>query len=187
MAQESDLIRRDIERTRARMDDRADALAYKANVPARTKGWLGTKKDAMMGAGGNAVSRVSNATDSMVYRVSGATPSASDVQASAGRMKDTAEQNPLGLAIAGAAVGFVAGIFAPSTRMENERIGPIADDVKSTAMEAGQEVFERGKDVAQQTAGAAAGAAVETVKEQGREQGDELTSSLQDKARSIGS
>jgi len=180
MAQESDLIRRDIERTRVRMDDRADALAYKANVPARTRGWLGSKKDAVVGAGGTAVSRVSIVTDSMVYRVSGATPGASDVQAGAGRMKDTAEQNPLGLAIAGAAVGFIAGIFAPSTRLENERIGPIADDVKSTALEAGQEAFERGKQVAQETASAA----VETAKEQGREQGDELTSSLQDKAGS---
>ena len=40
MAERTELIRRDIERTRARMDERADALAYKANVPARTKGCM---------------------------------------------------------------------------------------------------------------------------------------------------
>jgi gas vesicle protein len=191
MAERSDLIRNDIERTRSRMDSTADALAYKANVPARTKGWIGTKKDAIVGAGSSAVGRVSNATDSMVYRVSGATPSVSDVQESvqesAGRVKHTAERNPLGLAVAGAAVGFVAGIFAPSTSVENQKLGAVADDVKSAAVEAGQEALQHGKEVAQNVVSAAADTAAGAAKDQVREHGEELTSSLQDKASSVGS
>ena len=49
MAEKSELIRRDIEQTRAEMGDTLDALSYKANVPARTKGWAARKKDAVVG------------------------------------------------------------------------------------------------------------------------------------------
>lgn len=179
MAERSDVIRREIEQTRSDMGDTLDALGYKANVPARTRGWLGRKRHAIAGAGGSGMSRVSGAADSVVSRVSGVTPSGDDIQAGAGRMKDTAERNPLGLTLAGAAVGFLAGLFAPSTRIEDEKLGPAADQVKAKAAEAGQEALERGKDVAQ----AAASSAVETAKGEGRQQGEELSSSLQDKAR----
>jgi hypothetical protein len=63
-----------------------------------------------------------------------------------------ARENPLGLAVAGAAVGFLAGVAVPSTRIEDERLGPAADQVKEAAREAGHEVVERGKSAAQ-TAG----------------------------------
>jgi gas vesicle protein len=182
VAERSEMIRGDIEQTRAEMGDTLDALSYKANVPARTKGWVGRKRQAVTGACGTGISRVSGATDSMVSRVSGTTPSASQIQAGTGRMKDTAERNPLGLAVAGAAVGFLAGLFAPSTSVENEKLGPMADQVKSSAAEAGQEAVEHGKQVAQ----AAVQSAVDTAKEQGQQSGEELASSLQDKAREVG-
>jgi len=192
MAQASQVIRTDIEQTRVEMGETLDALAYKANVPARTKGWFGRKKDRVFEAGGSAVSSLSGATDTMVTKVTGttgavagklsdATPSKDDIQAGAGRVKDTAERNPLGLAVAGAAVGFVVGVFAPSTRVEDEKIGPLADDVKSTATEAGQDALEHGKQVAK----AAADSAVETAKQEGKEHGDELASSVQEKAREV--
>jgi hypothetical protein len=175
------MIRGDIARTRAEMGDTLDALAYKADVPARTKGWLGAKKDTVTGSFSSVLSKVSGATDSMVSRVSGITPSTGEVQAGAGRMKETAEQAPLGLAVAGAAVGFVAGLFAPSTRVEDEKLGPVSDQVKATAVDAGQEALEHGKEVAQ----AAAQSAVETAKQEGQQHAEELTSSLQDQAHEI--
>ena len=97
MAQTSDQLRTDIERTRDEMGDTVEALAYKADVPSRTKEWLGGKKDAV-------VSKVSGAGDKL-------TPDGENVKQGAGRLKRTAERNPLGLAIAGAAVGFVAGVL----------------------------------------------------------------------------
>ena len=96
-------------------------------------------------------------------------------------MKNTAEHNPLGLALAGAAVGFLAGIFAPSSSAENEKLGPISDQLKSKAVEAGQEAVEHGKQVAQ----SAAQSAVETAKQEGRQHGQELSSSLQEKASEV--
>lgn len=175
------MIRGDIERTRMQMGDTLDALQYKANVPARAKGWVGRKRDAVTGACGSGISKVSGATDSVVSRVSGATPSAGEVQAGVGRVKDTAERNPLGLAIAGVAVGFVAGLLAPGTRMEDEKLGPASDQVKTQAVDAGQEALEHGKQVAQ----AAAQSAVETAKDESRRHGEELSDSVQEKAREV--
>ena len=97
----------------------------------------------------------------------------------AGRFKVTAERNPLGLALAGAAVGFVAGLLAPSTRFEDEKVGPISDQVKSQAADVGEEALEHGKQVAQ----AVADSAVETAKQEGKEHGEELSSSVHDKAQ----
>jgi uncharacterized protein DUF3618 len=171
MAQTSEELKREIGQTREQMAETADALAYKADVPTRTKDWIGEKKDAIV----DTVSGVSS-------KVGDAAPDGSDVTRSAGRMKRLAERNPVGLAIGGAAVGFIAGLLAPSTRIEDERIGPMADDVKASAAEAGREAVERGKDVVQEVGSAA----VETAKERGREQGEELSESLQDKARDLG-
>ena len=179
MAETSEVIRRDIERTRLEMGETLDALEYKANVPARAKGWMGRKKDAVTGGCGAAFSGVSRATDSMISRVSGAAPGTAEIRDGATSVKDTAERNPLGLALAGAAVGFVAGLLAPPTRFEDEKVGAIADEVKSQAADAGGEALEHGKQVAQ----AAAETAVETVKEEGKQHGEELASSIQDKAR----
>jgi hypothetical protein len=168
MAQASDQLKSEIEQTREQLSETADALAYKADVPTRTKDWIGEKKDAVV----STVSGVSSKAGEIA-------PDGSDVGQSMNRMKRLAERNPVGLAIGGAAVGFIAGLLVPSTRTEDERIGPMADDVKATAADAGRDAFERGKDVVQE----AGALAIETVKERGREETVELSESLQDKAR----
>jgi hypothetical protein len=160
VVERSDEIRHEIEETRAEMSETVEAIGYKANVPARTKDWVADKKDAA------------------ASRISGMTPDGQAVKNRSFRLKDTAERNPLGLAVAGAAVGVIAGLFAPSTRMEDEKLGPMADQVKSTATDAGQEALERGTEVAQATAQST----VETAKEKSREQGQELSESLQGQA-----
>jgi len=170
MAQTSDQLKSEIGQTRDQLSDTADALAHKADVPARTKDWIEEKKDAV-------VSTVSGVTS----KAGEITPDGAEVSQRVNRMKRLAERNPVGLAIGGAAVGFIAGLLAPSTRMEDERIGPVADDVKATAADAGREAFERGKDVVQ-----AGATAIESAKERGREEGEELSESLQEKAREVG-
>jgi len=168
MAQTSDQLKADIERTRDEMGDTVEALAYKADVPTRTKEWLGDKKEAV-------VSKVSGASS----KVGELAPDGRGLTRSAGNIRSTAERNPLGLAIAGAAVGFVAGVLAPSTRIEDERLGPMADEVKSTAADTGREALERGKTVVQE----AGSTAVETAMASGEEQGQELAASLKEHAR----
>lgn len=174
MGQTPDQIRHEIEQTRNEMSETASALGYKANVPARTKGWVADKKDAV-------VSAVVGTKDNVTSTISDATPDGEQIKATGRRAVGIAESNPLGLAIAGAAVGFVAGIFTPSTKVENEKLGPMADQVKQSAAEAGQEALEHGKEVAKATAQSAA----DTARRQGREHGEELQSSLQEKVQEV--
>lgn len=86
MGQTPDEIRHEIEQTRNEMSETAGALGYKANVPARTKGWVSAKKDAVVSA----------------------VADRQQIKAGGRRAVSVAESNPLGLAIAGGAVGFIA-------------------------------------------------------------------------------
>lgn len=94
-----------------------------------------------------------------------------------------AQENPLGLALGGVATGFLVGMMLPSTRVEDERVGPIADEMKEKAVETGQEALERGKEVAQE----AAASAKETAQQSGQEHADELKSSAQQHAQEASS
>jgi ElaB/YqjD/DUF883 family membrane-anchored ribosome-binding protein len=151
MGQEPGQIRNDIEETRGRMGDTAEALGHKADVPGRAK------------------EAISDRVGSMKSTISGSTPDKGDVTQGAQRAAGIAKENPLGLAIGATAVGFVAGLLIPSTRMEDERIGPVADQMKDKARETGQEAMERGKHVAQEAA--------QTVKDEGRQQAQEMAPS----------
>jgi gas vesicle protein len=149
MGQDPSQIRQDIEHTRGEMGETVEALGYKADVPGRAK----------------------EAVSSRVDTVKEKMPSAKQAAG-------VAQENPLGLAVGAAAVGFVAGMLIPSTRIEDEKIGPMADQVKDKARETGEEALERGKEVARQTAESAK----ETAQEAGKEQAGELRDSTQEKA-----
>ncbi len=88
------------------------------------------------------------------------------------------QENPLGLALGAVGVGLLAGLLVPSTRIEDEKLGPVADDVKDKVRETGEEALEHGKQVAQE----AAGAAKETAQEKSQQHADELRDSATNKA-----
>ena len=111
------------------------------------------------------------------------TPDSDQVKHQAKRAKSVAEENPLGLAVGAVAVGFLAGMLIPSTRVEDEKMGAISDDVIDRAKETGQEALERGKQVAQE----AAQSAQETVKDSGQQHAEELKGSAQDHAQEAAS
>lgn len=93
------------------------------------------------------------------------------------RVAGVAQENPLGLAVGAVAVGFLAGMLVPSSRMEDEKLGPMADQVKEQVKETGQEALERGKQVAQSAAG--------TAREEAQQQGQELSESAREHAGSV--
>ncbi len=151
MGQDPEAIRQDIENTRSQMGDTIEAIGYKADVKSRTK----DKVNRVMGRAGDA------------------TPSTGDVKQGAQQAVSVAQENPLGLAIGAAAIGFVAGMLVPSTSVENEKLGPMSDQLKEQVKDTGQEALERGKQVAQD----AAQSAQETARESGQQQAQELASS----------
>jgi hypothetical protein len=161
-------IREEIEETRARVGEDVEALSYKTDVGARLDDYVTEKKHAV-------TSKVTGATGAVTSTVSKAVPGSGPPRERLRSMQHTAERNPLGLAVGGAAVGFLAGLLLPSTRIEDEHLGDLATKVKDTAAEAGQEALDRGKDVAQ--------SAIETAREEGKEQSRELASELSDRVQ----
>jgi hypothetical protein len=109
-----------IEDTRERMGETVQALSAKADVPGRVRGYAGQKKDAV-------TSTVSGAAGGVSAAGSGAT---NEARARARRGAELAQENPIGLAVGSAAVGLLMGLLLPGSRVEDNRIGPTADQVK---------------------------------------------------------
>ena len=170
MGQDQSQIRQEIEETRAEMGDTVDALAYKTDVKTRVKESFSDKRERL-------IEQVQGTKD----KVGGATPDGHQVKEGAQQAVGVAQENPLGLAIGGIAAGFLAGMLLPSTRIEDERVGPIADQVKETAAETGQEALERGREVASQVAEQA----VESAKEVGQEAMDTAKEASQEQAEGL--
>src|SRR3954451_2766667 len=153
------------------MGETVDALGYKTDVKARAKDSIQDKKESVMGVASSAKERLVRAGQS----VNEATPDGQQVKQQAKRAASVAQENPLGLAVGAVAVGFLAGMLIPSTRVEDEKMGAISDEVIDRAKETGQETLERGKQAAQDAA--------QTAKESAGEHADELKSTASDHAQ----
>jgi gas vesicle protein len=164
MGQDPSDIRAELEETRSRVGDEVDAISYKTDVSARVGDYVDEKRQAVK-------DKLTGARDTVTGTASRAVPTGEKL----GHVRDTAERNPMGLALGAAAIGFVAGLVIPSTRIENEHVGEMSDRVVEVAKETAGDAVERGKQVAQDAA--------QTAKESGREQGQELASNLQERAQ----
>jgi ElaB/YqjD/DUF883 family membrane-anchored ribosome-binding protein len=185
-------IRQDLEDTRAEMSETVEAVGYKADVPSRAKDKVSETvdnvknkvsdtatraKEAVAGTASRAGDTVSETTS----RVGDATPDSGQVTQQAKRAVGLAQENPLGLAVGAVALGFLAGLAVPSTRVENERLGPVADQVKDRVKETGQEALDRGKQVAQEVASSAA----DTAKQRTQEHGQDLAQGAKQNAQDL--
>jgi len=171
------------------MSETVDALGYKADVKTRAKENLQDKKesakesimgvkDKIVGAGETVTDKVSGAGSAVGDR----TPDKDEVKHRARQAKSVAQENPLGLALGSVAVGFLVGMLLPATRVEDERLGEVSDNVIEKVKETGQEALEHGKQVAQD----AAQSAQQTVKESGAEHAQQVKESAQESAQETG-
>jgi hypothetical protein len=158
MGEAPDSIREEIEETRSRMGETVEAIGYKADVKSRVKESVGEKKDAIVGK-----------ADSLVSRVGGIVPASEQMKDGAAKV-GVSKENPLGLAVAGAAVGFVVGTLLPKTKVEDEKLGDMSDELTEKAKEVGEEALERGKSVAHD----ALQAASNTAQTRGKAEADDL-------------
>jgi Protein of unknown function (DUF3618) len=182
MGQDPDAIRQDIEQTRTEMSETVEAVGYKADVPSRAKDAVSDKVENMKSKVSDTATRAKEAVVGTASRAGDATPSRGQVKQAGRQAAGLAKENPLGLAIGAAALGFLAGLAVPSTRVEDEKLGPVADQVKDRVKETGQEVLDRGKQVAQEVASTAA----DTAKEQTQEHGQDLAESVTQNAQDLG-
>jgi hypothetical protein len=128
------------------MGDTVEAIGYKTDVKSRAR------------------DKVSGVRE----RITGATPSSGDMKQGAQKAVSVAESNPLGLGVASLAGGFLIGMLIPSTKIENEKLGPKADELKEQAKETASEAVDRGKQVAQDAA--------ETAKQSAQQHAEEIRS-----------
>jgi gas vesicle protein len=183
MGEDPGQIRQEIEQTREQMGETVDALGYKADVKTRAKESLQDKKESVRESVTGAKESVKATITGATGRVSEATPDRGEVADSARqanvkvrRAAGVAQENPIGLALGSVAVGFLAGMLIPASRVEDEKLGPVADQVKEQVRETGQEALERGKAVAQE----AAQTAKETAQQSGQEQAEQLKQSARE-------
>jgi hypothetical protein len=108
-------------------------------------------------------------------------PSPDDVKQTAQKAASVAQQNPLGLAIGAAAIGFLAGMLVRATRFEDAAVGEVSDQVKDAIKDTGQQALEHGKQVAQDAAQAAA----ETARESGQQHADQLKDAAMSNAQEV--
>ena len=160
MGKEPSDIRTEIEQTRERVGDEVDAISYKTDVPARMGDFVDNKKQAVTG-------KLSDVKDAVAGTASNVLPDGERV----GRLKDTAERNPLGLAVGGVALGFVAGLLLPSTRVENKAMVETSDKITDAVKETASDAIESGKQVAQDATDSA------------KTQAHDIASTLQDRTQ----
>jgi uncharacterized protein DUF3618 len=180
MGETPDDIREEIEETRARMGETVEAIGYKTDVKSRVKESAAAKKTAVLGAIGESKDTVVGKADSLVARVGGIVPDGEQVKSGVAKT-GISKENPLGLALAGAAVGFVVGTLLPKTDVEDAKLGEVSDEMTEKAKEVGQEAIERGKNVAED----ALQAATDTAQTRGRNEAEKLKSSVQAKAQQV--
>jgi ElaB/YqjD/DUF883 family membrane-anchored ribosome-binding protein len=165
MDQERDQIR-EVEDARQRVASDVRSVAENANVVDRAKETVQSKMDdtksKMSGRISDARDRLQSARDSMQR-------SMSSMANNAGNMNPM--ENPIGMLLAGLAVGFLIGLALPVTRFESERFGPITDDVKDRMRQAGSEVMRRGSEVIKETIDAGREAATSSIQNQARDMG----------------
>ena len=178
----ADVLGDPIREARTDVRETMSALGHKADVKTRVKESVSGKKDSLVGGVSSGKDAVVGKADSIVSTVTGVVPDTGQMVEGA-RKVGMSKENPMGLAIGGAAVGFLLGLLAPSTRVEDEKIGEAGDQVKEAVKESGQEAMERGKQVAQETVGAAK----ESARDSANEQGAQLTQSLKEGARDVAS
>jgi hypothetical protein len=181
MGQDPDAIREEIEQTRSEMSETVEAVGYKADVPSRAKEAVSDKVDSVKSKVSDTATRAKEAVTGATGRVGEATPSGGDVKQKTRQVAGMAKENPLGLAIGAAAIGFLAGLAVPSTRVEDEKLGRVSDQVMDKVKETGQEALDRGKQVAQEVASSAA----ETAKDKTQEHGQELADNAKQSAKDV--
>jgi len=183
MGEDPDRIRAQIEQTRAEMEGTVDALGHKADVKTRAKESLqdtrDSAKESVVGATRNVREKLVGAKDSVSDSAGEATPDPEQIKHQARRAKGLAQENPVGLALGAVAVGFIAGLLIPATRVEDEKLGEASDQVIEKAKETGQEALEHGKQVAQETAQSAQ----ETLKDSAQQHGQEVKETARENAQ----
>jgi len=185
VGQDPEVIREEIERTRAEMTQTVDALGYKADVKSRAKENVQDKVDSVKEKITGVASTVTGTVSDQAGTVSDRTPDGQQVKQKGKQAVSVAQGNPLGLAIGSAAIGFLAGMIIPETQKEHQVLGEMADTVKDQVRDTASEAVDRGKQEAQEVAEQTKETAKESTQQAAQEHGSALKDSAADSAQQV--
>src|SRR4051812_2009408 len=111
MGEDPTTIRREIEDTRTEMGDTVEALGYKADVKTRVKNDVSARRRRV-------VDRIKEPFVGAAERLPDADEVTSSASETASQAVGMVKENPIGLVVGATAVGFIAGLATPITRME---------------------------------------------------------------------
>ncbi len=144
------------------MSDTVDAIAYKADVPARVRDDINGRIESVKGTIGGVFSGSKKATNDAL---DSSRSQLSDAADSTRHAVSMAVENPLGLALGALALGLLGGLLVPASDLERRRIGPITDEIAGRAQNAVDEAIEAGKSILNDTLSTA----TESAQQHGKE------------------
>jgi hypothetical protein len=101
-------------------------------------------KDAAASGVGSTVGAVGHAQEAVVARM----PDRDQAKSGVGQVAATARANPVPFALGALALGAAVGVLLPSTRVEDERLGAAAGELRERGAELGHDAIERGREAA---------------------------------------
>jgi ElaB/YqjD/DUF883 family membrane-anchored ribosome-binding protein len=132
----------DSERQSRMGDSKSDSMSGRASEA------MGGARQRASDAMGKARETTSGAYQKVSSSVSSAMDSVSSRMPSTRRITNFMQEEPMVLAGIGVALGAIVGAMLPTTRIEEQYVGPAAGSLKEQAKDAAREQWERGKQMA---------------------------------------
>jgi hypothetical protein len=101
-------------------------------------------KDAATSGVGSTVDAVGHAQEAVATHL----PDRDQARSGVGQVAATARANPVPFALGALALGAAVGVLLPSTRVEDERLGATAGELRERGSELGHDTIERGREAA---------------------------------------
>lgn len=195
MSTDPDVIRADIERTRARLSSDVNSLTNEANPKTivgrrvdRARTAVGSVKEKVMGTSSNSTSSASSATDTL----GNAASSVGDAVTSAPEtVRAQTQGNPLAAGLIAFGAGALIGSLLPASAKEQQAAAKVKDAAAPVAQQLGEvakDTAESLKEPAQQaveSVKSTAADAAATVKDEGSSAAQDVKGQAQDSAQHV--
>jgi hypothetical protein len=152
---------------------------------ASTASTMGDKMSSARESVSSGAGSASETAGSAVGTVKEHMPTTDDARQGVQRVASVAKANPMALAIGALVLGAAAGIALPKTRVEEEKVAPVAENLREQGVEKATQAVQQGREVIAEKASQVAEQGQQAV-QQVTEQARERVSETADRAATAG-
>jgi hypothetical protein len=152
---------------------------------ASTASTMGDKMSSARESVSSGAGSASETAGSAVGTVKEHMPTTDDARQGVQRVAGVAKANPMALAIGALVLGAAAGIALPKTRVEEEKVAPVAENLREQGVEKATQAIQQGREVITEKASQVAEQGQQAV-QQVTEQARERVSETADRAATAG-